>query len=50
LRSPAAAGSADAADVLVEIAGEQGNVEELRRLAEHGNRDAADLLTELGDE
>jgi hypothetical protein len=50
LRRLAAAGSADAIDVLVEIAGERGDVEELRRLAEQGNRDAADLLTEMGEQ
>ena len=50
MRRLAAAGSADAVDVLVEVAGEQGNVAELRRLAELGNRDAADVLAELGEE
>jgi hypothetical protein len=34
----------------VELAGERGDVEELRRLAAAGSRDAADVLAELEDD
>jgi hypothetical protein len=37
-------------DELVQTAGEQGNLAELRRLAEAGSRDAADVLAELSDD
>lgn len=37
-------------DQLVELAGERGDLDELRRLADSGNRDAADVLAELADE
>lgn len=50
LRRLAQAGSTDAADQLVELAGERGDIAELRRLADGGNRDAADMLTELAEE
>ena len=48
VRAEAAGG--DDVDVLVELAGERGDVAELRRLAEAGSRDAADVLAELVDE
>jgi hypothetical protein len=50
LRARAATGDRDAADQLVELAGERGDTDELRRLADSGNRDAADVLTELAEE
>lgn len=50
LRGRAAAGDTDAADQLVELAGERGDLDELRRLAAAGNRDAADVLVELAGE
>jgi len=37
----------DAVDQLVELAGEQGNLDELRRLADHGNTTASEVLGEL---
>ena len=40
-------GDVDAVDELIELAGEQGNLDELRRLAEQGNSTAAEQLTEL---
>jgi hypothetical protein len=42
-------GSRDAVDQLVELAGERGDMGELRRLADSGSRDAADVLAELAD-
>ena len=51
LRRLADGGSTDAADQLVELAGERGDTAELRRLADGGNTDAADVLSELaGDD
>ena len=32
---------------LIELAGEQGNLEELRRLADQGNTTASEMLAEL---
>ena len=53
VRQRAARGDPDAVDELVELAGERGDLAELRRLADAGHRDAADELvqaaTELGD-
>ena len=37
-------------DLLVELAGEREDLEELRRLAASGSRDAADVLAELTDD
>ena len=37
-------------DQLVELAGERGDLEELRRLADHGSQDAAEVLAELEEE
>ena len=42
-------GDVDTVDELIELAGEQGNLDELRRLAEQGNSTAADVLIELGE-
>ena len=47
LRERAERGDKDAVDQLIEIAGEQGNLEELRRLADQGNTTARDVITEL---
>jgi hypothetical protein len=49
-RRRADAGDRDAADVLVELAGERGDLDELRRLAARGDQDAADVLAELDEE
>ncbi|WP_433598147.1 hypothetical protein ACQPXH_20475 [Nocardia sp. CA-135953] len=46
----AAAGGTNAADELVELAGERGDLDELRRLAADGNRDAVDQLVELASD
>ena len=40
-------GDSDAIDQLVELAGERGDLEELRGLADRGNSDAVDVLVEL---
>ena len=40
-------GDASAADELVELASERGDLDELRRLVDRGNRTAAEQLTEL---
>jgi hypothetical protein len=37
-------------DELVQLAGERGDMDELRRLADGGNRDAGEVLTELAGE
>jgi hypothetical protein len=50
LRDRAARGDQDAEDELIELAGEQGNMNELRRLADLGNATAADELRELESE
>jgi len=47
LRERAENGDADAVDQLIELAGEQGNLEELRRLADQGNTTASEVLREL---
>ena len=48
LRERADNGDADAVDELIGLAGEQGNLDELRRLADKGNTTAAEQLTEFG--
>lgn len=51
LRARAAEGDSDAVDQLVELAGERGDLDELRRLANLGSTDAAEVLAELiGDD
>jgi hypothetical protein len=50
LRSLADAGSADAADQLIELATESDDLDELRRLADKGNITAAEVLAELAAE
>ncbi|WP_256974281.1 hypothetical protein [Rhodococcus sp. NCIMB 12038] len=50
LRRLAEAGSSDAADQLIEVATELGDMDELRRLADSGNSTAAEQLAELTDE
>jgi len=50
LRARADHGDRDAADELIEVAGERGDMDELRRLAEQGNNTAADQLAELTSE
>lgn len=50
LRERAEDGDQDAADELIELAGERGDMDELRRLADKGNSTAADQLMELTDE
>jgi hypothetical protein len=50
LRRLADAGSTDAVDELVQLAGEREDTDELRRLAAAGSRDAADVLAEIADE
>lgn len=47
LRRQAFDGDQDAIDQLVEFAGEGGDFDELRRLAQAGSRDAAEVLAEL---
>ena len=47
LRERAEGGDKEAADQLIELAGEQGNLEELRRLADQGNTTASEMLGEL---
>ncbi len=49
-RQRAAGGDQDALDELVQLAGERGDLDELRRLAQGGSSDAADVLAELADE
>ena len=44
LRERADDGDQDAVDELIQLAGELGNVDELRRLADQGNSTAADEL------
>jgi len=46
LRARAAQGDQDAVGQLVELAGERGDLAELRHLADGGSSDAADVLTE----
>ena len=50
LRKRAEDGDDDAADELIELAAERGDLAELRRLADRGNRTAADVLLELTEE
>ena len=50
LRARAAGGDQDAVDQLVELAGERGEMGELRRLADAGSRDAVEVLAELEEE
>ena len=50
LQARAADGDHDAVDQLVELAGERGDMDELRRLADAGNRDAFDVLAELEED
>ena len=47
LRERAESGDKDAVDQLIELAGEQGNLDELRRLADQGNTTASEVLGEL---
>ena len=47
LRERAERGDKDAVDQLIEVAGERGNLEELRRLADQGNTTARDVIAEL---
>ena len=47
LRERAERGDKDAVDQLIELAGEQGDFDELRRLADQGNTTAAEVLGEL---
>jgi hypothetical protein len=50
LRERAARGDQDAVDELIELAGERGDLTELRRLADQGNPTATDQLRELESE
>ena len=47
LRQRAESGDKDAVDQLIELAGEQGNLDELRRLADQGNTTASEVLGDL---
>jgi hypothetical protein len=47
LRRLANSGNTDAADQLIELASELGDMNELRRLADKGNTTAAEQLLEL---
>ena len=50
LRQRAANGDQDAVGMLVELAGERGDMDERRRLADAGSRDAVDELVQLAGE
>jgi hypothetical protein len=50
LRAQAERGDADAADQLIELAAEQGDIGTLERLASQGNATAAEVLEELTPE
>jgi hypothetical protein len=50
LRQLADGGNTTAADQLIELAAECGDMDELRRLADSGNTTAADQLIELAAE
>src|SRR5664279_2862249 len=50
LRERADNGSAEAADELIELATERGDIDELRRLSDRGNGTATDQLIELATE
>jgi len=47
LRERANSGDKDAVDQLIELAGERGDLDELRRLADQGNKTASEVLAEL---
>ena len=47
LRERAESGDKGAVDQLIELAGEHGNLDELRRLADQGNTTASEVLGEL---
>jgi hypothetical protein len=47
LRERAGSGDKDAVDELIELAGEQGNFDELRRLSDQSNTTAREVLEEL---
>ncbi len=47
VRKRAESGDKDAVDQLIELAGEQGNLDEPRRLADQGNTTASEVLGEL---
>ena len=47
LRERAERGDKDAVDQLIELAGERGDLDELRRLAAQGNTTACEVLGEL---
>ena len=47
LRERAESGDKDAVDQLIELASEQGNLDELRRLSDLGNTTASEVLGEL---
>ena len=49
LRERADSGDKDAADQLIELASELGNLDELRRLADPGNTAASEVLMDLED-
>ena len=49
LRERADSGDKDAADQLIELASELGNLDELRRLADQGNTTASEVLMDLED-
>ncbi|MFE1819416.1 hypothetical protein ACFW9S_10450 [Streptomyces anulatus] len=50
LRTRAFAGDTSAADELIELAAEHGDLAELRRLSDQGNSTATDQLAELTSE
>jgi ABC-type hemin transport system substrate-binding protein len=50
LRERAAGGDHDAVDQLVELAGERGDLDELRRLSDQGYSDATDELIQVASE
>ena len=49
LRERAESGDKEAVDQLIELAGEQSNLDELRRLADQGNTTASEVLRDLED-
>jgi hypothetical protein len=49
LRERAESGDKEAVDQLIELAGELGNLDELRRLADQGNTTASEVLRDLED-
>lgn len=50
LRQRAAGGDHDAVDLLIELAGERGDLDELRRLSDQGYSDATDELIQAAAE